>query len=207
MTKIWYFQVPWNNLTFYPNCKVLLEMQFPYKWNSKNRYDDQIVPTIGIPKIGVYPGIVHIYGIQKIELTARFLEFHQLGLLLHFEIVQILGWFVESKTIICVHFSPLFFPFFFSLSPLYEYNSKVYLGKVGFAVLCFSQLNGMDGLYSLFTLCRYYYQCNTNTALSFRALHCFSICTIDYSSYFRVCKVFVASKCCIIIIIIEFDCI
>ena len=145
---------------------------------------------------------------KKLRLRhRRILEFHQLGLLLQIEIVQILGWFVESKTIICVYFSPLFFPFFLSLSPLYEYNSKLVLGKVGFAVLCFSQLNGMDGLYYLSTLCRYYYYCNTNTARSFRAMHSFSISTIDYSSYFHVCKVFVASKCCILIIIIEFDCI
>ena len=113
----------------------------------------------------------------------------------------------KVRVLLCVHFSPLFFPSFPSLSPLYEYNSKLVLGKVGFDVLCFSQLNGMDGLYYLCTLCRYYYQCNTNTTRSFRDMHSFSICTIDYSTYFRVCKVFVASKCCILIIIIEFDCI
>ena len=117
------------------------------------------------------------------------------------------GWFVESKTIILCLFSPLFFPFFFSLSPLYEYNSKLVLGKVGFDVHCFLQLNGMDGLYSLCTLCRYQYYCNTNTTRSFRVIHSFSISTIDYSSYFHICKVFIASKCCILIIIIEFDCI
>ena len=113
----------------------------------------------------------------------------------------------KVRVLLCVHFSPLFFPFFPSLSPLYEYNNKLVIGKVGFDVLCFSQLNGMDGLYYLSTLCRYYYQCNSNTARSFRAMHCFSISTIDYSSYFHICKVFVASKCCILIIIIEFDCI
>ena len=145
---------------------------------------------------------------KKLRLRhRRILEFHQLGLLLHFEIVQILGWLLECKTIICVYFSPLFFPSFSSLSPLYEYNSKLVIGKVGFDVLCFSQSNGMDGLYSLCTLCRYYYYCNTNTTRSFRAIPCFSISTIDYSTYFRVCKVFIASKCCILIIIIEFDCI
>ena len=113
----------------------------------------------------------------------------------------------KVRVLLCVHFSPLFFPFFSSFSPLYEYNSKLVLGKVGFDVLCFSLFNGMDGLYSLCTLCRYYYYCNTNTARSFRAMHCFSISTIDYSTYFHICKVFVASKCCILIIIIEFDCI
>ena len=113
----------------------------------------------------------------------------------------------KVRVLLCVHFSPLFFPFFSSFSPLYEYNSKLVLGKVGIALLCFLQSNGMDGLYSLCTLCRYYYYCNTSTARSFRDMHCFSICTIDYSSYFHVCKVFVASKCCILIIIIEFHCI
>ena len=99
-----------------------------------------------------------------------------------------------------------FFPFFTSSLPLYEYNNKLVLGKVGFDVLCFLQLNGMDGSYDLCTLCRYkYYYCNTNTARSFRAMHSFSICTIDYSNYFHICKVFIASKCCILIIIIEFD--
>ena len=135
-----------------------------------------------------------------------FLEFQLLEPFLQIEIVQILGWLLESKTIICVHFSPLFFPSFSSLS-LYEYNSKLILGKVGFAVLCFLLFNGMDGLFSLCTLCRYYYYCNTNTTRSFRVIHSFSISTIDYSTYFRVCKVFIASKCCILIIIIEFDCI
>ena len=52
--KNWYFQVPRNNLTFYPNCKVLVDMQFPYFWNFKNRDTDQIVPTIGIPEIGPF---------------------------------------------------------------------------------------------------------------------------------------------------------
>ena len=113
----------------------------------------------------------------------------------------------KVRVLLCVHFSPLFFPSFSSFYPLYEYNSKLVLGKVGFAVLCFSQLNGMDGLYSLSTLCRYYYQCNMNTARSFTAMHCFSISTIVFSTYFPVCKVFIASKCCILIIIIEFDCI
>ena len=113
----------------------------------------------------------------------------------------------KVRVLLCVHFSSFFFPFFPSFSPLYECNSKLVLGKVGFDVLCFLQLNGMDGLYYLCTLCRYYYQCNTNTTLSFRAMHCFSISTIDYSTYFRISKVFVVSKCCILIIIIEFDCI
>ena len=139
--------------------------------------------------------------------STRFLEFQQLGLLLQIEIVQILGWLLESKTKYCVHFSPLFSSSFSSFFPLYEYNSKLILGKVGFDVLCFLQLNGMDGLYYLSTLSRYYYYCNTNTIRSFRDIHSFSISTIDYSSYFRVCKVFIASKCCILIIIIEFDCI
>ena len=48
------FQVPSNNLTFYPNYKVLLEMGFPYFWNSRNRDAFQIVPTIGIPEIGQF---------------------------------------------------------------------------------------------------------------------------------------------------------
>ena len=47
-------QVPSNNLTFYPDCKVLVEMEFPYFWNFKNRGTDQIVPTIGIPEIGLF---------------------------------------------------------------------------------------------------------------------------------------------------------
>ena len=102
---------------------------------------------------------------------------------------------------------PLFFSFFPSSLPLYEYNNKLILGKVGWDVLCFLQLNGMDGSYYLCTLCRYKYYCNTNTARSFRAMHSFSISTIDYSNYFHICKVFIASKCCILIIIIEFDCI
>ena len=236
MTKIWDFQVPGNNLTFYPYCKVLVEMQFSYFWNSRNRFISKIGSTPGntqieniensayfwnstnwkteliyyingIPEIGIYVKIVRISGIPKISMSSRFLEFHLLVLLLQFEIVQILGWFVESKVQYCVHFSPLFFPSFSSLSLLYEYNNKLVIGKVGFDVLCFLQLNGMDGLYSLCTLCRYYYYCNTNTALSFRDMHCFSISTIDFSSYFYVCKVFVASKCCILIIIIKFDCI
>ena len=151
--------------------------------------------------------LVRISGIPKIAFSVRFLEFQQLGLLPQYEIVLILGWFLESKTLILCPFFPLFFPSFPSLSPLYEYNSKLVLGKVSFDVLYFLQLNGMDGLYSLCTLCRYCYYCNTNTARSFRAMHCLSICTIDYSSYFHICKVFVASKCCILIIIIEFDCI
>ena len=113
----------------------------------------------------------------------------------------------KVRVLLCVHFSSFFFPFFPSFSPLYECNSKVYLGNVGFDVHCFLLSNGMDGLYYLSTLCRYYYQCNTNTTRSFRDMHCFSFCTIDYSSYFHVFKVFVASKCCILIIIIEFDCI
>ena len=36
MTKNWYFQVPRNNLTFCPNCKILVDMQFQYFWNSRN---------------------------------------------------------------------------------------------------------------------------------------------------------------------------
>ena len=54
MTKIWDIQVLRNNLTFYPDCKVLVDMQFPYFWNFKNRDTDQIVPTIGIPEIGPF---------------------------------------------------------------------------------------------------------------------------------------------------------
>lgn len=38
------FQVPSNNLTFYPHCKVLLEMEFSYKWNSKNRHGCKNIP-------------------------------------------------------------------------------------------------------------------------------------------------------------------
>ena len=54
MTNIWDFQVPRNNLTFYPDCKVLVDQQFTYYWNSRNRDADQIVPTIGIPEIGLF---------------------------------------------------------------------------------------------------------------------------------------------------------
>ena len=54
MTKIWDFKVPRNNLIFYYNYKVLVEMQYTYLWNSKNRDTDQIVPTIGIPEIGTF---------------------------------------------------------------------------------------------------------------------------------------------------------
>ena len=78
-----------------------------YKWNSRNRHLCRNSP--------------YFWNSKKCALdTDVFLEFHQLGLLLHFKIVQILGWFVESKTIICVHFSPLFFPSLsFPLSLLY----------------------------------------------------------------------------------------
>ena len=141
MTIFLFSQIPWNNLTFYPNCKVLVEQNFSYKWNSKNGDADQIV---------------HISLIPEIAFIGRFLEFQQLELLLHFEIVQILGGLLESKTKIMCLFSPSSPPFILSFFPLYEYNSKMILGKVGFGVLCFSQLNGMDGLYDLCSLCRYY---------------------------------------------------
>ena len=72
MTKIWDIQVLRNNLTFYPNCKVLVDMQFTYFWNSRNLYDDQIDPTIGIPEIGMVVKIVHISGIQKIVVRHIF---------------------------------------------------------------------------------------------------------------------------------------
>ena len=116
MTKIWDFQVPGNNLTFYPYCKVLVEMQFSYFWNSRNRFISKIGSTPGntqieniensayfwnstnwkteiiyeingIPEIGIYVKIVRISGIPKISMSSRFLEFHLLVLLLQFEIV------------------------------------------------------------------------------------------------------------------------
>ena len=58
--KNWDFQVPRNNLTFYPNCKVLVEMQFPYFWNSRNR---------SISKIGSTPGNTQI---ENFEISAYF---------------------------------------------------------------------------------------------------------------------------------------
>ena len=162
-----------------------------YKWNSRNRHLCRNIPYFWN---SINRATLPIFGIPLVMTSFTFWNSLDFGLAL-------------SKVQYCVYFSPLFFPFFSSFYPLYEYNSKLVLGKVGFAVLCFSQLNGMDGLYYLPALCRYYYYCNTNTARSFWAMHSFSICTIDYSTYFRVCKVFIASKCCILIIIIEFDCI
>ena len=151
--------------------------------------------------------IVHISGIQKSLCRPDFWNSYSWDFFYNFQWSSFFVGSWEVRVLLCVHFSPFFFPFFPSFFPLYEYNSKLVLGKVGWDVLCFSQLNGMGRLYSLCTLCRYYYYCNTNTVRSFRAMHSFSISTIDYSTYFHICKVFVASKCCILIIIIEFDCI
>ena len=89
------FQVLRNNLTFYPDCKVLVEMQYTYLWNSRNRSISKIGSTPGntqieniensayfwnstnlkteiiyeingIPEIGIYVKIVRISGIPKI---------------------------------------------------------------------------------------------------------------------------------------------
>ena len=149
----------------------------PYFWNSKNRRPTDFWNSYSWDFFYIMKQSRFWVGLQKVRLQY------------------------------CVYFSPLFFPSFSSFYPLYEYNNKLVIGKVGWDVLCFLQLNGMDGLYSLCTLCRYQYYCNSNTVRSFRAMHCFSICTIDYSTYFHVCKVFIASKCCILLIIIEFHCI
>ena len=65
------FQVPNNNLTFYPHCKVLLEMEFSYKWNSKNRYGCKNSPYYwnsknrSISKIGSTPGNTQIENFEK----------------------------------------------------------------------------------------------------------------------------------------------
>ena len=82
------FQVPRNNLTFYPHCKVLLEMQFPYKWNSKNRIIDQIVTTIGIPEIGPFQKLGVLLEIHKSEILKKVPIFgiHKIGKLMEYTI-------------------------------------------------------------------------------------------------------------------------
>ena len=99
------FQVPSNNLTFYTHCKVLLEMQLPYFWNSKNRH--------GCKNIPYFWNFINrsIFGIP---LVVTSFSFWLIVCMYVCKVGRSLAWFLDWKSaIVCLFFlsfSSLFFP-------------------------------------------------------------------------------------------------